>query len=218
MEFLSEANVSPKDTNMDSPLESAIATLQRQLQEKERMANEIYGQIIAVRESINLLRSQAGLSPLFPDDGGGSGTRPGAGTETLSTSTGQAGQINSDAFYGKRQATAIREYLEMRRAAGLGPAKPREIYDALRQGGYQFKAKEDETALVGMRALLRKMNSTFHKVPGTSAYGLRSWYPHAGTVRPSTAGADGETAPPDDGNKSEREHNSDESEAAASAA
>jgi hypothetical protein len=68
----------------------------------------------------------------------------------------------------------------MRRSAGLGPAKPREIYDALRQGGYQFNAQEDETALVGMRALLRKMNSTFHKVPGTSAYGLRSWYPHAG--------------------------------------
>jgi hypothetical protein len=120
------------------------------------------------------------LPPLFPDDGGGDGGRTDSGTETLSTPSGQAGQINSDAFYGKRQATAVREYLEMRRSAGLGPAKPREIYDALRQGGYQFNAQEDETALVGMRALLRKMNSTFHKVPGTSAYGLRSWYPHAG--------------------------------------
>ena len=203
---------------MDSTLKSAIATLQRQLQHKERMANEIYGQIIAVRESINLLRSQAGLPPLFPDDGGGGVTRTNSGTETLSMPSGQAaGQINSDAFYGKRQATAIREYLEMRRAAGLGPAKPREIYDALRQGGYQFKAKEDETALVGMRALLRKMNSTFHKVPGTSAYGLRSWYPHAGTVRSQATGADAEVAP-EDGSKNEREHDTAESEAASASA
>jgi hypothetical protein len=201
---------------MDGALESAIATLQRQLQDKERMANEIRGAVNVLRESINLLRSQAGLPPLFPDDGGGGGTRTDSKTEALSTSSGQAGQINSDAFYGKRQATAIREYLEMRRSLGLGPAKPKEIYIALRQGGFQYKAKEEETALVGMRALLRKMNTTFHKVPGTSAYGLRSWYPHAGTARSSTT-IDGE-APPDDSAKNEGEHDAAESERAASVA
>lgn len=97
-------------------------------------------------------------------------------------------QINSDTFYGKKQATAIREYLEMRRSAGMGPAKPREIYDALCQGGFQYRAKDEETALVGMRTMLRKSNVTFHKVPGTGAYGLRSWYPNARPVKPQVSG------------------------------
>src|ERR1700758_823081 len=95
--------------------------------------------------------------------------------------------------------TAIRNYLG---AAGVGPAKPREIYDALRQGGYQFKAKDDDTALVGMRALLRKASTTFLKVPGTTgAYGLRVWYPYAQATKAPNIGtkADPKTDPQEAG-------------------
>ena len=67
----------------------------------------------------------------------------------------------------------------MRRAQGLGPARPREIYDALVTGGFEYEAKDAETALVGMRALLRKRSNVFIKVGTSGAYGLVSWYPDA---------------------------------------
>ena len=38
--------------------------------------------------------------------------------------------------------SAMREYLEMRKRQGLGPAKPREFFEALKAGGYQFEAKD----------------------------------------------------------------------------
>lgn len=172
---------------MNGSLESAIATLVRRLQEKERMANELHGAANELRETINLLCIQAGLPPRYPDGDGGGGGIESPAAQVSGVGTG-AMQINGDTFFGQKQATAIRNYLEMRRSAGIGPAKPREIYDAIRQGGYQFKAKDDETALVGMRTLLRKMNTTFLKVPGTSgAYGLRAWYPHVQAVKAAAA-------------------------------
>ena len=62
---------------------------------------------------------------------------------------------------------------------GNGPATPQEIIEALKAGGYKFEAKSDEIALIGLRALLRKATSVFHKLPGTRAYGLMAWYPGA---------------------------------------
>jgi hypothetical protein len=84
-----------------------------------------------------------------------------------------------NAFFGKRQVTAIREYLEMRRVHGDGPATPQEILEALKAGGYRFEAKSDVVALIGLRALLRKATTVFHKLPGTRTYGLLAWYPNA---------------------------------------
>lgn len=60
----------------------------------------------------------------------------------------------------------------------MGPAKPREIYEALKAGGYQFEAKDDEIALVGLRALLRKRSAFFQRLPN-GTYGMTSWYPDA---------------------------------------
>jgi hypothetical protein len=77
-----------------------------------------------------------------------------------------------------RQTPAMRTYLEMRKNQGLGPASTREIYDALRQGGYQFEAKTPDIAMVGMRALLRTQPNVFHKLP-QGTYGLTTWYPDA---------------------------------------
>jgi hypothetical protein len=169
---------------MNGSLETVIATLTRRLRDTERRANELIGASKELRETINLLCAQAGLPPRFPTGGGGgddegSEIASEASGEPLPATGGRAIRIAADSFFGKRQATAIRELLEMRRASSEGPARPREIYDALRAGGYAFKAKDDETALVSLRALLRK-NPVFLRVPGTSgAYGLRAWYPHA---------------------------------------
>lgn len=147
---------------------AALEVLERRLTEMERKAN-------ALVETINDLRAEEGLPPRPPfGSGGGSGSGSTAGSTTLT-------QIKPDTFYGKKLQSAIRQYLEMRYiAAGnhSDPATPKEIYDAITRGGFQFEAKSPDIALVGMRALLRKRTLIFHKLPN-GTYGLTAWYPDA---------------------------------------
>ena len=139
----------------DSELTPAIQHLERKVN--------------ALTLALNVLRAEAGLPPYAPSPGGGGG-------ETVATGSLD---IKSDAFFGKRQHTAIREYLQMRYDHNMGPATPREIYDALLKGGFRYEAKEERTALVGLRSLLRRRTNVFMKVGDTGAYGLASWYPDA---------------------------------------
>jgi hypothetical protein len=175
---------------MDNPFETAIAALEQRLYDVERKMNEFRGAADAFRASINTLCEQAGLPPRYPDGGGG-GSAPESKASATSAASAAASlsSIASDRFHGKRQATAVREYLEMRRAANLGPGKPREIYGALKRGGYQFTAKDDETALVGLRTTMRKNSVTFYKLPD-GAYGLRAWYPHTKVTKAHAAGTE----------------------------
>ncbi len=85
--------------------------------------------------------------------------------------------IRPDQFYGRPLATVVREYLEMRRAANLGPVKIPELFDALKSGGYLFETKNDEVGKVSLRNAVAK-NPVFHKLPN-HAYGLSAWYPNA---------------------------------------
>lgn len=132
----------------------AITLMERKVDDAERKVNELLG-------ALNVLRAEAGMPPR-PGGGGGGGTEQAGAIPT---------QIKPDTFLGKKQQTAIREFLEIRRAQGLGPAKPREIYDALHAGGYQFEAKTADIALVGLRALLRKRTETFYQL-NNGTYGL----------------------------------------------
>lgn len=144
---------------------AAIEQLERRLGDLERKAN-------ALVEIINDLRSEDGLAPR-PPFGGGEGSNAGRGSQSM--------QIKPDTFYGKKMQTAAREYLEMRMAAAGGatnPATPREIYEAITSGGFQFDAKDETTALIGLRQLLRKRTAFFHKLPN-GTYGLTVWYPDA---------------------------------------
>lgn len=138
-------------------------------------------QVVDTKLVINRLCARAGMDPLFPD---------------AAAETGASGPVSlrSDSFYGKAISTAAREYLEMRRASGLGPAAPREVYEALVRGGYTFEAKDETVAIIGLRATLRKNSSIFHRLPN-GTYGLLSWYPNArpqrdeeGSNKPSSKG------------------------------
>jgi hypothetical protein len=145
--------------------EPALKILEPKLDDLERNAN-------ALRQVINDLRKEDGLPPLVPGGGTGAG-KSSSGSET---SGGQLTSIKSDTFFGKKMQTAAREYLEMRKAStGDGPATPRDIYDALVSGGFKFEAKDEATALISLRALLRKRSAFFTKVG--SKYGLLAWYP-----------------------------------------
>jgi hypothetical protein len=155
---------------------SVIEALEVRVSDMERKAN-------ALIEVINDLRKEDGLPPRQP--GGGAGA--GLSGATHGNGTGKLASIKSDTFFGKKMQTAIREYLNMRRASnGDGPAAPREIYDAITAGGYQFEAKEEHTALVGLRALMRKRTAFFIKMPN-GKYGLTEWYPDARKPRVNAA-------------------------------
>src|SRR5690348_2112632 len=126
-------------TNPVNPFQSAIDELEKDLNEAERHAN-------ALLSAINVLRAKSGLPPRSPDGGGMDGIQSG-----VSTSPGPGptiSHIKHDTFFGKRMGTAAREFLEMRKSQGHGPAKAREIFDALRAGGFQFNTKDDSIAIV----------------------------------------------------------------------
>ncbi len=153
-------------TNMVNALQPAIDALEKDLADLERQGN-------ALLTSINLLRAKAGLPP-----------RPGAWTGPSSETAGSSdggrltlSSIHSDTFLGKRMGSAAREYLAMRKASGgNAPATTREVFNALKDGGFVFGAKDDATAIVVLRAMLRKNTQMFYKLPN-GTYGLRSWYP-----------------------------------------
>jgi hypothetical protein len=153
-----------------------IALLETRYIEAQKIADEKLAALNAVRQEAGLPARQSGIEA--------------GANETGTVLT----QIKRDTFYGKKQMTAVREYLEMRRGQGDGPATPREILDALKAGGYPFEAKSDDIALVGLRALLRKANNVFHKLPGTGAYGLLSWYPNAKPSRDDTENDDDDSS------------------------
>jgi hypothetical protein len=169
---------------MSNELLPAITLLEGEYEELVRNAN-------ALLTTINVLRGRAGMPPREP--GTPSPGAPGGGSGGSATLT----QIKPDTFYGKKMQTAVREYLEMRRSQGMGPAKPREIYDAITAGGYQFETTIVENAMVGLRALLRKRTQFFHKLPN-GTYGMTAWYPHAKTAKGSAAGAAATTSGEDE--------------------
>lgn len=151
-------------TNLASAFLPAIEALEKDLADLERQANGLL-------QSINLLREKAGLPPRP----GGWQTSPGEGSPHGS---GSSVKLHSDTFTGKKLGSAVREYLEMRkRTGGDAPATSREIFDALKEGGFVSGAKDDATGLVVLRTMLRKNTVMFAKLQN-GKYGLRSWYPN----------------------------------------
>src|SRR5438105_1502039 len=111
----------------------AIDALLKDVLDQERKLTETKG-------TINRLCELAGAPPMYADIG--------------SSSQPTLGSIRADSFYGKVITTAAREYMEMRKAGGLGPASPRIIYEALKQGGFKFDTKIENNAITGIRNAL----------------------------------------------------------------
>lgn len=135
-------------------------------------------QVADARRLVNSLCELAGESPMFAvvDD-----------APTLTT-------IKADTFYGQPFATAAAAYLRMRKAKNMGPATVNDVYDALKQGGYQFDAKNEDYAKRGIRHSLSKNTATFHRVPN-GEFGLLEWYPDVKKQKPAKqVGATGEGA------------------------
>jgi hypothetical protein len=104
-------------------------------------------------------------------------------------STGGSIKLHSDSFTGKKLGSAVREYLEMRkRTGGDAPATSREIFDALKEGGFVSGAKDDATGMVVLRTMLRKNTVMFAKLQN-GKYGLRAWYPNLKPTKEATADA-----------------------------
>lgn len=151
---------------MNDAFAPAIAALQGDLSALDKKAREI-------KSAINVLCKHAGMDELYPN-------------LDAEVGPGSVRNIKADTFYGKTIGQAAREYLEMRKASSLGPATPREIYEALIQGGFQFDTKNENNALVSLRNTMRKSSRIFHRLPN-GQYGLLTWYPNA---KPQRGGDD----------------------------
>ena len=131
----------------------------------EKMVAEHEAAAIRVKTTINELCIKSGLQPRY------------APSELQQSPGGSALNFRDDQFHGRPLATCVREYLEMRRQSGLGPASSNEIYDALAKGAYEFGAKNEQVARVSTYNSINK-NPVFYKLPNKK-WGLREWYPNA---------------------------------------
>jgi hypothetical protein len=160
-------------TNPLNVYQPAIEALEKELTDLERQAN-------ALLTSINLLREKSGLPPRT------SGFAPSPVSEGGKPA---AIHLHSDAFTGMKLGSAVRKYLEMRKqSGGDAPATTREMFDALKDGGFVSGAKDDAIGMVVLRTMLRKNTTTFAKLQN-GKYGLRAWYPNLKPVRESPAAA-----------------------------
>jgi hypothetical protein len=147
---------------MDDHLSSILEQAKRKLAEQELA-------VIDTKKFINQLCQFGSLPPLYKLD------------DVASSSSAGIGTIRSDTFYGKSVTTAVREFLEMRRASSLGAASYPEIIQALETGGFDFTTLSADDIMVAKRAVtitLAKNSSIFHKLPNGN-WGLLSWYPEA---------------------------------------
>ncbi len=142
----------------------SVASVIKTIEMVQGQIREVEDQLRDKKRMVNDLCRLAGRDPLYSDaDTGASGV---------------VASIRSDEFYGKPLATVVRSVLEKRGAANLGAASVAEIYDAMVQGGYEFKGKNDDNNKRGLYISLGKNTSTFHKLPNGN-YGLLEWYPTA---------------------------------------
>jgi len=136
---------------MDKTLDDAIEVLLKKLEAQEKV-------VIDTKRIINSLLEMMGKSPKFKD------------TELEKSQN----IIRPDMYYGKRLATCVREYLDMKGNA----CTAKEILDALQQGGFNFVPLEwqEKSRLRNLSISIAKNTSSFHRLPN-GTFGLLSWYP-----------------------------------------
>lgn len=105
----------------------------------------------------------AAIPPVFAPAPGAPSVRPGSI------------HIRSDQFFSVPLAGAVRSFLELRKAAGLGPATTEEIHEGLARGGFSFPSKDVDNQKRGLQVSLSKNTTAFRRLPN-GLYGLAEWY------------------------------------------
>jgi len=161
---------------MSDHFEQTIAEMQNKLKEQER-------EVIKTKDMINRLCEYANKPIIYSD-------------AELEASTA-IHSMQTDQFYGQPLAKSVRQILEMRKSANLGPATVKELYQALIQGGFAFETKNEQNAMRGLRISLTKNALVFHKLP-TGRFGLIAWYPNIKKTRSKTNNQQEDTTLEDD--------------------
>jgi hypothetical protein len=144
---------------MSDAIKKAIEEMQTELQQQEQ-------QVADTKKLINQLCGRAKMAPIYTD------------AELQVNMAVVAVQRNS--FFGRPLQTCVREFLEMRKRSNLGPASLNQIFDALREGGYDLKtisANSEADQKRGVAITLAKNSATFIRLP-TEDWGMRDWYPN----------------------------------------
>ena len=122
----------------------------------ETKLQELFNQVSDTKKMLNQLAKDLGETAVpYPD-----ATPEGVGAGIA---------VKPDQFYNKPLATAVRDYLTMRKEAREWP----EIVKALREGGYDLaktRQAEDEARLTILR------NTGNFSLIGDNYFGLKEWY------------------------------------------
>jgi len=135
-------------------IRKAIPAMQSKVQELER-------QLLEQKRTVNGMCAAVGEPPTYAD------VEPTANSSNFG--------IQSDSYFGKGLATAVRDILVRRKAAGLGAAPLDVIFDLMKFGGFRFDARNDVTARRSLAIALSK-NPAFTRLPGGDSIGLSEWY------------------------------------------
>lgn len=133
------------------------ATIQAVVADIEAKEAEVRRQ----KQLVNLLCEQAGQEPRY------------TGVDEQPKSS--ALQFRGDEFFNQPLNRAIRNYLDRRHKADLGPATPEQILEALIAGGYDGFSENEAEALNSLKISLGKSSHTFVKLQN-GKYGIKDWY------------------------------------------
>jgi hypothetical protein len=127
---------------------------------------------------VNGLCDEVGAEPRYPDLAESLATPTRAPSSSGTTFT----TVRPDQFFGQSLSGSIKRVLEMRKAANLGPAEVRDVYDVLVKGGYAFDTRNPKDAIQGLTVSIGKNSAMFVKLPNGQV-GLKEWYPGVRSAR-----------------------------------
>lgn len=136
---------------MDSKYKVAIEGLYEELEALAEQSKQIKG-------AINTLTVRSGGTPPF--------------TDLEQAQSARGGSILPDQFFGLPFMTAVKAYLRLKGRAA--PAK--EIFDALKSGGYEFSGDE-KVHWRGFTINMSKNKGAFVYVKPSDSWGLPEFYP-----------------------------------------
>lgn len=155
---------------MSEHMDRAIAELEDRLKAELEAAAPHLRAATKFKIAINQLAEVDGKPTPYPDvdahqTAGAPAAKPAA----------KGVQVRSDEFYGRALSTCVREVLQMRKTAGLGPASIEDIYAVMKDGGYAFESKDVENAMRGLGVSITKNSALFARLP-SGLIGLVEWY------------------------------------------